>query len=534
MAAAAQTASKMGRNAFSTVVSASLGIVTGIVLDAMVVAIFGMGRQTDSYYVAITIPMAIITVLILQATRVVQPLLIAKRKALGDEGGWQYLNLILTTGTVIVAAFCISGVVLSPLLMRLQIATTSADEVAIAVRLSVFFFSILPLYFPIVVLRAALNSFDVFGLPGAMKFFENVFKIAFILVLGARVGVLALVFGTLAGCLFQLGAFYVVLRKKGFRFKPFFGLKHPDMVQAYGVVGFQLTGQTVSAGVDVVNNTLGSMVGEGSVTAFRLATRIIDSFAGLLPASVVYAAMPSVAASVASGDEQATKGHVRRAVYLLLLVTVPLCVWLALMNRPLIAFLYQRGGFSTSDTILVSTLLLLTIPHLLLSRMRSLFELPFFAEQNSRTPLIASVLENGIFVVSSLILVSYLRIYGLPMGRAIASTIGPLFLGYLLTRRLGNLGFRSLKSSIGRLCLASGLMAVFIFLGNWMVQAIPVQGFTANVTALALPTAIGGLALAIALFALGVLDTSILAVVPPFWGRWLTRLLVPAKDLTKP
>jgi putative peptidoglycan lipid II flippase len=513
--------SKMGRNAFSTVASASFGIVATVVLDAIVIAMFGMRRQTDAYYIAFTIPAAIITVMMLQATRVVQPVFIAKRTS-GDAAGWNYLNLVMTTGTVVVGAFCLVGVAFSHMLMNLQSAG-SPEETVLATRFSILFFLILPMYFPIVVMRAALNGLDVFAVPGAMKFFESTFRIIFVLLLGHRMGLQALVLGTFAGAMWQIGVFYYFLKRHGYRFRPSFGLKHPDMVQAYSLTGFQLTGQVCSAGVDVVNNTLGSMLGAGSVTALRLAGRIIDSFASLLPASIIFAAMPAVSASVARGDKEATKKHLQRGFYLLLLVSIPLCVWLGLVNRQLIAFLYQRMDFSASDTILVSNLLLLMVPYLFLSRMRSLFELPFFGEQNTRTPLLGSVTESVTYVLTSLALVSHFGIYALPVGRAVSCIISSSFLGYLLQRRMGSLELGKVRKPTSKVVLASGVMAVFILLGAWLAPAIPVTGFATRVVALGLPSGTAVLSIFAALFALGTLDASMLGD----YGlnlRFLTRL----------
>ena len=135
------------------------------------------------------------------------------------------------------------------------------------------------------------------------------------------------------------------------------------------------------------------MLGPGNVTALRLATRIIESFAGLLVGSIVIAAMPTVAASVAGGDLKATRKHLQHGLYLLLLVTIPFSVWLAMMNRPLIALLYQRASFSAADTTLVANILLLMIPYVFLGRFRGLLELPFFAEQNTRTPLLSAIVS---------------------------------------------------------------------------------------------------------------------------------------------
>src|SRR5262249_16724697 len=149
----------------------------------------------------------------------------------------------------------------------------------------------------------------------------------------------------------------------------------------------------------------------GNVTALRLATRIIESSAGLLPDSIILAAMPPLAVSIANRDNEATKRHLRQGIYLLLSVTLPLSVWLCLVNRPLIAFLYQRAKFSAADTMLVSSLMLLSIPYLFLIRLLSLLELPFFANHNTRTPLVASATQIAVQATLSLLLISNAGIY---------------------------------------------------------------------------------------------------------------------------
>ena len=496
----------MGQHAFSTGASSAFGLVTGVLVDAIVIAVLGMGWQTDAYFIALTIPLIITNILVLQVHRVIQPIFISKRETEGEAASWNYLNLMITSGTAIIGALCVLGALLSPLLIRVQTAGAIHDEIWLASRLSVYLFVILPLYFPIVALRVALQSFGIFALTGAMKLFENTFKILFVLLLWRNLGVQALVLGTLAGVSCQVVIFYLVLRRKGFRFQPIFQPKHPDMIQAYNLMAFPLIGQVCAASVDVVNNMLGSMLGAGNVSALRLATRIIESFIGLLPASIVVAAMPPVAASVAQGDRQATKKHLQYGLSLLILVNVPLCVWLGLMNRPLIAFLYQRVRFSAADTALVANLLLLLIPCMLAARVWGLLELPFYAEQNTRTPLLASLIIAPLYVMFSLSLVWLVGIYALPIGRSLTALISPFLLAYLLRRRMGNLGFAAIRNSISRICAASLIMAAFIFLGGWLAAAMPLGGLGNKVIALGLPSSTGFAALVISLLALGVLD----------------------------
>lgn len=499
----------MGRHAFSTAGSGSFGIVASVILDVMVVAIFGMSWHTDAYFIAVTIPLVIVTLMMLQATRVIQPLFIKKRQAEGEPEGWNYLNLIMTGGTAIVAAFSATGVLLSPLLMHLQAAGSSNDEALLATRLSMYLFLILPLNFPVVVMRAALQSLGIFALPGAMKFFESCFKILLLLSLGRKLGIEALVWGTLAGTLFEILVFYLALRRRGFRFKSVWRFRHPDMIQAYSLMIFPLAGQACAVGVESFTNALGSMLGPGNVTALRLATRIIESFAGLLVGSIVIAAMPTVATSVANRDSEGTRKHLQHGLYLLLLVTIPFSVWLAMMNRPLVSFLYERASFSAADTTLVANILLLMIPYVFLGRFRGLLELPFFAEQDTRTPLLGAMVSAVFFVGASFLLVRAVGVYGVPVGRAFGYVLGAWFLSHLLRRRMGEIGFRAVRDVSMRICGASLVMALFIWASNWVAATLPLQGLVAKVIALGLPTAFGSVALVLSLLALRVLDPAL-------------------------
>lgn len=522
----------MGRNVFLTVTSGSVGLLAGVVLDAIIIGIFGMGKQTDAYYIANTIPMAIITILMLQATKVILPIFIRARQE-SETAGWNCLNLVMTTGTVILVGVCVIGVILSPIFMKIQAVSIASEETQIATQLSVFLFCFLPLYVPIVIMRAALNAFDVYGLPGAMKFFENIFKMVFIFLLGKKLGVQALSVGMFASALWQLLIYYVVLRRSGFQFRPSLGLKHPSMIEVYRLVSFQLTAQICDAGVQVLNNVLGSMLGAGSVTALRLASRVIESFAGLLGGSIVLAAMPTIAASAARGHIDATKRNLQRGIELLLMVNIPLAVWLALMSRELIAFLYQRASFSASDTSLVSSLLISMTPILVFGRMRSMFELPFFAEQNTRTPLVATIIEAVVYAASSLLLVHPLGIYGVSIGRVVAAFISAVFLGYLLRRRAGKLGFRRVGASAMKILAASTAMGVCVMIGSLLVSTMPLRGFAIHVMELGVPSVSGFIALLVSMVAIGILDLSKLEAIPALRGVWLTRLVLWTKPAAK-
>jgi putative peptidoglycan lipid II flippase len=527
--AAAQNSKMVGR-AVSTVTSTSLGIVAGVVLDMIVVATFGMKSQTDAYYIAVTAPLVIITLMGLQATRVVQPLFITKWETAGKTASWDYLNLIVTSGTTIVAALCGVAALLSPVIVRFQTVGLSGDAVFLTVRLSVCLFLILPLSFPLVVMSAALQSLGIFALPAAMKFFESFFKILLLLLLGQVVGIEAMVWGTLAGTIFHVMLSYLTLRRRGYRFRPIWDFSRPEMVQAYRLMIFPLAGQACAVGVESMTNALGTLLGPGSVTAVRLGTRIIDSFAGLLAGSVVTAAIPTVVSSIANRDWAATRGNLQYGLYMLLLVTIPFSVWLAFTNHALIALLYQRGSFSTADTAVVANILLLLIPSVLAGRLRSLLELPFFAAQDTRTPLVGALVGALSFVGFSYALVRSVGIYGIPLGRSIAYVIAAWFMEFLVRRRFGAVGFATLRNRFGKICGASFVMAAFIYLGNILTAGLPLRGVSGALVSLGVPSAIGFAALSGAFLKLGLVSPSLLRIGHPAVRRYMASLSVSAES----
>jgi len=110
----------LGLNALSTAFSGALGVGCTVVVDALVLAFFGLGWMSDAYFLATTVPLTLTTALTAQAWVVVQPLFIHEREKTGERAGWRVLNLIITTSAMIVFILGMVGVLLSPIVIRTQ------------------------------------------------------------------------------------------------------------------------------------------------------------------------------------------------------------------------------------------------------------------------------------------------------------------------------------------------------------------------------------------------------------------------------
>src|SRR5262245_16918654 len=162
----------LGRNALSTAFAGGLGVACTVAVDALVLALFGLGWMSDAYFLATTVPLTLTTALTVQAWVVVQPLFIHERESAGEQSGWRVLNLMITTSAMIVFILAVVGVLLSPTLIRTQAPGLDSPALVLATRASWVCFLILPIVCASTIMQSALNSCGSFGLPGCAKLIE--------------------------------------------------------------------------------------------------------------------------------------------------------------------------------------------------------------------------------------------------------------------------------------------------------------------------------------------------------------------------
>src|SRR2546426_8623746 len=72
------------------------GVLSGLILDAVILASFGLGQATDAFFAALAIPILIDGTLSIQFTQVLVPILASIRKESGPESGWRFLSNLIT------------------------------------------------------------------------------------------------------------------------------------------------------------------------------------------------------------------------------------------------------------------------------------------------------------------------------------------------------------------------------------------------------------------------------------------------------
>ena len=471
-----------------------LTVLAAIVVDAVIVAFFGLGSQTDAFFVAYSIPFIISAVIQEQASKVLLPLFIHTRDLEGEKEGWRFLNSVLTLNTVILFAIAVIGSLLSPFLIPIQIPGFNEETISVAIKISMILFFVPLLQSQVAIMGIAANAFGQFFPIPLGRFLDHLIRLLLVVVLFKSTGIFSLAYGFVAGLVVQLLLMYFVLRSYGFRHAPNLSLKDPKLINAIKLSIYPMFGFGVSEGVQLFQNFLASYLAAGSLSALRYATRLIDSLSGILSGGIVTIILPMVSKTLAREDIHNTKEYVRRGIQLLLFVTVPVTAWLILANRDLVRLFFERIRFTPADTIVLSNIIVLMFPYIFLSRYLGLVEASFFGISDTRTPLSNMLFLSILYMGIATVLFFGLGVYSFPVARSLSYICSCIFISALFRKRFGSIGLRQLRGNVTKILVSTMSMSLFLLAGRYMVSRIHLLGIAQKIVALFLPVILGGIA----------------------------------------
>jgi putative peptidoglycan lipid II flippase len=135
-------------------------------------------------------------------------------------------------------------------------------------------------------------------------------------------------------------------------------------------------------------------------------------------------------------------------------------VGLVVLAEPIIALIYERGAFTTVDTSATAAALMFYAPGLLGYSAVKIASPTFYSLRDSRTPVVISVISVLTNLALNLALVRVMGYAGLALGTALAALFNAGALLWLLRRRIGGLGGRSLFIALAKITLASIVMGI--------------------------------------------------------------------------
>ncbi|MFP4057674.1 MAG: murein biosynthesis integral membrane protein MurJ [Candidatus Brocadiia bacterium] len=213
----------------------------------------------------------------------------------------------------------------------------------------------------------------------------------------------------------------------------------------------------------------------GSISALYAAFRLMQLPFGVLALAVGRAALPSLVEEASSPEGEGFSRAVVRALRLNAFLMMAATVGLALLARPFVRLMFERGEFGPSDTGMAALALTCYATGLVAMGSRTVLSRAFYALLNTRTPFYLSALGVGANVVlSALLVLTPLEHGGLALATALAAWCQAVLLLVLLRRELvrggRQLGLAGLWPALGRTAACGAAMAACILGASWALR----------------------------------------------------------------
>lgn len=452
-----------------------LSRIMGMVRDMVVSRLFGAGLATDAFFAAFQIPNMLRRFFAEGAlTAAFVPTFSATLTKQGDEKARELANTCFTLLTIVMAFITLIGIVFSPVIVGLMFPGFKAEpgKFELAVLLNRLMFPYIFFISLVALCMGILNTLRHFFTPAISTVFLNISMILAALCLRGffEAPVTALAVGVLIGGFVQLVMQVPVLWKKGFPLKPDFNFSSPEirtitllMLPSVFGVGVYYLNITVSA-------ILASLLPQGSVSYLYYAQRLFEFPQGIFTASVAQAVLPSMSRQAAEGDMDGMKASLSFGVRLMLFITIPAMVGLIICSTPIFSLIFMGGAFKYETVVNSASALMYYSTGLSFVAVTRVLAPVFYALKDTKTPVYTALVTFVVNLCLSLALMGPLKHGGLAFASTLSALCNMLMLLWLLRRKIGCFGGRSITVTALKSSAASIPMGILVWYGCSLID----------------------------------------------------------------
>jgi putative peptidoglycan lipid II flippase len=469
------------------VVSAAvfLSRISGLVREMIMARLFGAGQAYDAFLLGFRIPNLTRDLFAEGAlSSAFVPVFTQYLATKGKREAAELSNLVATALLLVVGGICILGMIFSPQLVWLLASGFARvpGKFELAVTLTRIMFPFLLLVALAAQAMGILNALNQFGIPALSSTFFNIGSVAFGLGFGYTVGrwmdvslIMSMAWGVVAGgavqWLFQAPSLY----RAGISYRPRLDFAHPGLRKILRLMGPAILGNAAVQINVLVNTNFASSIADaaghvinGPVSWLSYAFRFMQLPLGLFGVAIASATLPSISRSAALQKMDEFRLTLSRSLGMVLLLTIPSSVGLAVLGPSMIGAVYQWGRFRAADTHQVAMALACYAVGLAGYSAIKILAPAFYALNDARTPMLVSLVSIlvNLAAASTMVKLAGLGHLGLALSTSAVALFGSVALFLLLRRRIQRMHGRALAASVAKILCASAVMGLVCYLSS--------------------------------------------------------------------
>lgn len=455
-----------------------LSRVLGFVREQAMTTQFGRTYITDAYIAAFSIPDLLYNLLVggalSSAFIPVFSSYLAKEK---EDEAWDVASTVINIAVIALVVGIILGEIFTPYLIPIVASKFQGEKLALTIKLSRIMFPAVLFTGLNGIMMGILNSYKDFTSPAIGAVIYNVGIISLGIALGPYLGIAGFSIGVIVGVIGNfLIQFPTLIRMRKMKYRPVLNLKHPGVKKIFVLMVPAIIGLSVSQVNLLINQNLASGLASGSITALRMANRLMILPVGVFAYAISTAVFPTLTALVATNRINEYKQTFSLGVRSIIFITIPASVGLMALGVPIVRLLFEQGKFNHYDTLATADVLFYYSIGLFAQSAVFVIVRAFYALHDTTTPLKLGLLTISANYILNHLFIRYLEARGLALAYSLTGFMDMIALLYLLRRKIGPIDMRKILNSVFKTLIAAVAMGISAyFLAYYFEGLIPVN-----------------------------------------------------------
>lgn len=404
----------------------------GLLRDRLLAARFGVSGTLDAYFAAFSLPDLLFFILVSGALVVtLLPVLNERLQHHNKKSAWEVASSLINVLAVLtLIASVVIFIFASPII---SIIAPSFDETRHEIAVNVmrilalnpFFFSVSSVFGTI---QQAFGRFFFFALAPIIYNLGIIFGIVY---LSEWYGIYGVAYGVVIGAIAQMGIQVLGLQGLGFTYKPHIFWRNQGFRKVIRLIVPRSIDEGIEHLIALVERAIASGLSVGAIASYQFAFGLKNYPITLIGTAIATAAFPSISSRALGTRTDLLKKEIREVARAILWFAIPTAAAIVILRGYIVRLLLGFG-----DATIANILGWFALAILFQTLLRLVTRI-FYAQQDTKTPLYASIIAIILNIILALILAHTFGVVGLAMAQSIVAVIEVSFLFVILVRRLG-------------------------------------------------------------------------------------------------
>ncbi len=405
-----------------------LSKIIGLLRDRILASSFGAGDTLDIYYTAFRIPDFVFNLIVIGAVSAAFIPVFIEKYEKDKEGAWDLVSNFLNFALLAIAVISLILLIFTPQLMEFVAPGFDLEKKEAAIALTRLMF-LSPIIFAIsTIVGSTLQSLHKFLSYAIAPVFYNVGIIIGALVFAPMMDrpYMGLGWGLVLGALLHLSVQFPTLINSGFNWRSILNFKDAALRKIITLMIPRTIGLAALQVNFIVINAIASTLAVGSITVFNFANHLQYLPIGFFGASLATAIFPTFTRRALDNRALFVK-NVSSAIKNITLMVLPVSVAIYFLRFWIVDIVLGVGNFNISDVTLTADVLGIFSFSILAYSLILVLSKAYFAAQDTRTPVILSIISMTVNVFLSFQF-AYLGVVGLAIAFSLAGNLNAFLL----------------------------------------------------------------------------------------------------------